>query len=875
VNSVTSDFSASGLLGSWPQHDPARDGQSDHLVALPGAEWAFWRWACLRGSGFPAHLVEQLSSAECAAAADDLLRLESEIEQRNDEAVGAIEAEIREANEKAKQKHLVKALKRLKRGEVPNYVEGTALRAIEVFAAALPELVRARANFKEVFQTSTRQIAARIRELSADPLFRQAVLLQNRKALSHVERAFASERGQHKRGFKERQNEELIANYLQRYCLKNDTVGFFGPVGWARLQSDGRGLTARPGPNLVSSSSIYFEHWGIQALADKISEDGRLLPWVPVRLLPFFRVEGNTLYVPSGAPTPIPPAYATLLAKCDGEKTAGQIARELLKIPGSEFTSEAQVYVTLQTLCAKKILSWKIELPFTLYPERKLRTLLERIEPTELGRPAVEALNELEHGRENVRRAVGDPVRLGEALEQLDNAFTRLTSLKSTRADGAMYAGRTLTYQDCMRDLEVSVGGDLLEEVSKPLSLWLTTARWFTHQVAVACGRLFENLYTELASDGRRSRVELLQFWSRLHPLLYDPETKLLDGVVKDFQRRWAEVLPAPGFQRRVAFRSEELRGKVEQLFCAPWAGWQLARYASPDVMIAASSPEAVSAADYFFVLGEVHLATNTCGGAFMVAQHPRPHELFEAIERDIPDTILSAVPPRQWPRLTNRTAGVLIPSRAYYLESSPDAIADAPRFRVIPISDMVVEDSPNGLKVSTRDGRLSFEIIEAFGELLSLIAVDVMKLLNSSPHTPRITIDRLVVMRESWAIDASVFNFVAEAEEHARYLEVRRLANQYGFPRRVFVKIPNETKPFYVDFKSPEYVGILVKMLRRARTRPQINNSVVISEMLPTPEQLWLRDAAQNTYTSELRMVARDLLLPRADQRACRRSHG
>jgi len=54
--------------------------------------------------------------------------------------------------------------------------------------------------------------------------------------------------------------------------------------------------------------------------------------------------------------------------------------------------------------------------------------------------------------------------------------------------------------------------------------------------------------------------------------------------------------------------------------------------------------------------------------------------------------------------------------------------------------------------------------------------------------------------------------------------------------------------------------VGILVRMLRRARTQVPINKEVVISEMLPTPDQLWLRDSSQNTYTSELRIVTRDL---------------
>jgi hypothetical protein len=36
----------------------------------------------------------------------------------------------------------------------------------------------------------------------------------------------------------------VIANYLQRYCLKNDTIGFYGPVGWADAGSGAAGLAA-------------------------------------------------------------------------------------------------------------------------------------------------------------------------------------------------------------------------------------------------------------------------------------------------------------------------------------------------------------------------------------------------------------------------------------------------------------------------------------------------------------------------------------------------------------------------------------------------------------------------------------------------------
>jgi hypothetical protein len=42
-----------------------------------------------------------------------------------------------------------------------------------------------------------------------------------------------------------RRREEVIASYWQRYCSKNDTIGFFGPLGWGGFS--GNGFHARAG----------------------------------------------------------------------------------------------------------------------------------------------------------------------------------------------------------------------------------------------------------------------------------------------------------------------------------------------------------------------------------------------------------------------------------------------------------------------------------------------------------------------------------------------------------------------------------------------------------------------------------------------------
>ncbi|MCA1568549.1 MAG: lantibiotic dehydratase family protein [Acidobacteria bacterium] len=804
-----------------------------HLIGLPGEEWAFWKWACLRGAGFPARLVERLATADCAEAADEVLKAELSIVGGREEAIAALEAEIADTSEKQKWRRLVKAVKQLKRGQIPEYEEGPASQAIQAFAAKVASREGAIAEFKKVFHVSVQEVGRRIREVSLDPLFQQAVTLQNRRAFDHVLQAFAKqEQGKPKRGFKERQNEEFIANYLQRYCLKNDTVGFFGPVGWAQLLPHAQGMISRAGPKLIATMSIYFENWCIEALADKIGEDPRLLPWIAPRLIPYYRLEANQLFLPSGQVVAIPVNQAALLQKCSGEKTAREIALELLESPGGFFSSETQVYDVLRQMSERRVLSWKFDLPYCLHPERRLRELLERIEPPHLRQAAIQPLDELERARDAVSRAVGDPVKLGEALTLLDETFTSLTGKKPTRSDGAMYAARTLIYQDCRRDVDVQIGLDVQKMVSAPLALVLTSARWFSYQASKVYRRFFDALYAELrrSPDGD---IDLLRFWSETQARIFSDEDRLLTGVIKDFQERWRQVLQTPENERRAVYSAEELRSKVNHLFAAPSSGWRLARNHSPDLMIAASSPEAITEGDCFFVLGEIHLCYNTCRASFMVAQHPCPDELFDAIEGDLPEHSLMFVPSRNWPRYTNRTSVTLVPTNVLYLEGVTDPIANAPRSKVVPMSSMVVANTTEGLRVRSKDGRHSFDIIEAFGELLSMMFVEMMKMIHTDSHSPRITVDRLVIFRERWFLAASGLNFVDLEEECERYLEVRRWATKCGFPRRVFVSIPDETKPFYVDFDSHVYTEILVKMLRKVRAAAKDSGRVSITEML------------------------------------------
>jgi Lantibiotic dehydratase, N terminus len=108
---------------------------------------------------------------------------------------------------------------------------------------------------------------AGLRAVARDPLFRTAVTWQNRAAMRNAVAKIAA--GDPAPGSRQGQREEVVASYWQRYCAKNDTIGFFGPLAWGRAADDGPAIQASCG-QLVSESTVHFEAWAIQALAEAL-----------------------------------------------------------------------------------------------------------------------------------------------------------------------------------------------------------------------------------------------------------------------------------------------------------------------------------------------------------------------------------------------------------------------------------------------------------------------------------------------------------------------------------------------------------------------------------------------------------------------------
>jgi hypothetical protein len=767
-------------------------------VALPGTQWSLWRQVVLRAPGFPARDADLLASTELAAAADGLTEHETE-----------------------------------DTGQWSRY--------------------------RAVFEEERGRLSSRILGLAADPRLGLALAWQNHRifdtAIAPMLRNQA--RDHVRRNSQQRQHEELIANYWQRYCVKNDTIGFTGPVGWALLDPAATITRLRTGKGLIASAEVYFEIWVIDLLAAALAAEPGMAQWIPPRKLPLVRITERHAMMPAGFAIDLSAAESAVLRRCTGQVPARHIAHECAGV-APEAATEEDIYSVIARLCRKRVLTWELELPLSRHPERHLRHFLEHVGDPALSAEGLRRLDLLVAARDTAWAAShGHAAGFVSALHDLDETFIKVAGAQPSRRSGRTYAGRTLIYHDARRDATLTLGADFLSAL-RPLELLLDSARWLSYHFAARIQELFTSFAIQMTEGG--TSINFAEFYFECMPVIVRSGPMIVDELRRDFQQRWAAILRIPPDVRRVRRDGAALRDEVREAFDAPHSGWTGGRYCCPDLMIAASGVDAINRGDFDLILGEAHLGFVSSRHSCFVSQHPSPGDLLDCLADDSPGPRLIPVLPKEnGERLTVRTSSALTRDMDFLVALHAQT-ADPGRRRLLNAADLIVTPGAAGPVVSIPGGP-SFPVIDVLAELLLEAFADSFQLVPRAAYQPRIAIDRLVIARETWRFNAAQIEFAQLRDEPARFAAGRRWRRGAGLPRQVFVSVPGEAKPFFVDFDSILLVNILAKSLRRLQARPPGSPDILVqfSEMLPAAGNLWLTDSAGAQYTSELRIVAVD----------------
>jgi hypothetical protein len=708
-----------------------------------------------------------------------------------------------------------------------------------------------RPAYDQAYADATGRLSRAIAGIYTDPVFREALTWQN-PGLAQFLRDHDAGPDAARRS-KQRQRELVIANYLQRYCLKNDTIGFFGPVGWASADPGAAGLVVRPGEQLIARRTTYFEVWAIDKVAAAIARQGRVQGWLRPRRTRSVYLAGNVLHRPHRQPVTLTDAELRILLACDGSRTISQVL-------DNAGTPDARAL--LARLAELGALRLDLEGPADAWPERLLRDKLELIADPAARAAALAPLDQMIRARDAVAATDGDPAGLQQALASLAQTFEQVTGSASTRRAGENYAGRTLVYQDAVRDVRVELGEAVTRALAAPLGLVLDSARWLVNDITDRYRVYFaELLDRESARTG--GPVPLQRLLTIAAPYLY---THGSEGVgelapsVAELQRRWQQVLGPPQSPRRHQVSADAISARAAECFPARPVAWSGARQQSPDIMIAAASPAEVERGNFLLVLGEIHLATNTLDGRLWVEQHPDPARLIAAEQADRGPRRVVPIRAKDHPDMNSRLSppsAVLGPGQLYWSSAITDSFDPPESDTVLPGAAMTVTRCGADLVVRVMPSGTELDFFEVIGDEMVGVVVNAFQPAAPAAHRPRITIDKFVLSREQWVFQVTESAWAFAKDEKERYYLARRWRLDHGLPERVFYRVPVELKPAAADFRSIVLVNLLAKHIRQ--THAAGHSEFTVTEMLPDLGQLWLTDRHGQRYSSELRIIAYD----------------
>jgi len=756
--------------------------------------WTLFPHLVVRTTGFPFDWLERLG---CPAATEAARRLAAE--RRALEALRAQGPRV-----KRPPRAVLSALK------AGRPVDTDGLATPEVFAewnARARAVQEAEAAFTAAMARESQDVEAALRALRAEPRFLEAVASSS----PPVARDLLDGRD----GARLRRQ---VASYLQRLCAKNETMSFFGPINYGRVDASApTGVALRwSGPEVLTGRNTFAASWLVQGLVRAIAFDPEVAPWLVLRRKAFAEV-------PSRKAPPAPESAEALLPllveAVDGTRTLAGVASSLGVAPG--LAREAA-----RMGCEKGLLTHQLEVPAATH--HPVDDLAERVAglPCPAARRHVEGLSALlalmggygaadAAGKMAIQAAfaqrakaqwdVAPPAQRGPALESHN-----------------FYQDRLALREECGGDLRLDVSGERARELVtrlEPALAWMGEAARRTREAARA---------TVAGLLGART----VPFWKVAaayaeRPVPLDTSvSERLAGGVEDASLRCVDLgrLPPPS-----------LAGDSRALPLVT----------SVDLLVGARDMAAWSQGEYELVMGDVHDTALVWGWALQFHEARGQVEsamvrALGALSRPVPlVTVLASrrtgLLPSEFPGPVVELGGVSARASAWRL----------------PLDDLFVESDGTQARLVSR--RLGSEVCLYNGELESLVhtAFSLPRIrplrVSLGAHTPRLTLGGVVVQREQWRLAPEEREaLLAGRDDAARLRAAVGIWDARGLPDCVFAKFKDERKPVLLDVRSPPLLRVFLNLLEQ-------KEDVVLSEMLPSPAQLWLRGPA-GRHTVELR---------------------
>lgn len=652
-----------------------------------------------------------------------------------------------------------------------------------------------------------------LRSLLDDARFVAAITASNPDAAARIRRSLCSDAAGRRSAT--RQDERVLYGYAQRLATKNETTSFFGPIDYGRLSASmsGEAVQLRYADQPVQTSLIRLSHWAVQALADRIAADPAIADLLPLRLHDGFWFDGTHLVIATtDRRIALGGTHATVLRAISSGRP-----------PRLADLCEDQARAA-RTLLARKVIAAELVVPAALDdPADWLYRSLD-----ELDGAAMMAVRQVWRGvLDGLTTGCGAlvcarPDEREPLLRVVERQFSTATGLPARRGSGHHYADRLVITEDCrggVAECVVATAGTeiLVRRLSAPLTLCAS----FSVLVQRAVLRRAITLHRRLGGGPMR----YLRFVAEL-----DRNQPMSDVLADPEITDWLDQLDALVREAAVDGVATLAPADLAPLLCALPDGTLV----SPDIFFTDDpATPGRSLADAGLVVGEIHHGIQVW--THLSALDPE----LERTSCEVADA-LRADDPAMASMLHRRTQG-----KAFERETTGTAIEFRTRAalhhpRTLPTESLQVHELSSGLRLTDATGR-TLQLRprhprSASNWLFGTPPVIAPTPLRSAAVAPRVLVGDVVAWRRRWTLPGTAVQRLTTTAELPALVRVSdELIAELGLPELVFARNPIARKPVFADLRCPTSLRYLAHYLRGADTADLV-------EMLPTPDQWWLR---------------------------------
>ncbi len=777
----------------------------------------------LRGTGLPFELMESLSTPESVRSAERALRLEARLRELERQLLEELARTPKDRLSRGERRRAKQAIKH-RRSEklLAETVPELHPRLLLERSRLLSEFCAAEAEVQLMVEAEHRSISERLFDLVRDPKIEEAIWLSSPQAFDGLQRM----RPRVPRNKKEHQLHRLALSYLQRFCAKNDTAAFFGPYNFGEVFQGENGdelLSWQREPYRVGERYVFISRHVVDALAQAMSRDPDLEQGLPLALHPSVERNAESLFV-SGKKLPLLPGQVNTILRLQHEPR-----QKLESALGAPFVAR---------LVSSRLLVPEIAPSATSLDEiEDLSAAVSELSESES--PWALRLRELRNEALRTAQAQWPERRSGyEAAEGLLESWN-IDDRVPDRPRGQLYTDRSVFFEESKGGLEdLALHGQRLLECMPGLHAILRAHAAYAEGVRRDARAWVYSLWQE---SGLSDAVPLGKFLQEtgssvqgFHPFGWSERAEGL----------WENVgALLPEDQSRIALSSRQVEAALGDL--SPKEPF----LCSPDVMLSATDEDAVRAGRATPILAEVHHGVQVWSFFARLAEGRTRASIMETLKRWCAHISQgTALATLLDPRMTGKTFNLEYPG----LTIERFARSAKPRDQVRSLWDVYVQRNGSSLMLTTeRDNELLLAphspvdpMVRAFGALV----LWGPRLPKFSAHLPRVSVDGVVWFRETWRVKTEEWREHWEGRTVGdAVVAATRLREVLGLPRRVFISCSTEPKPYYCDMESSAFAQLL-------RTLALRNDELLISEMLPGPEGLWLRWPGER-YTAELRL--------------------